>query len=51
MSVDMYHGAVASYWRIMAIAQRHAYVEWLTRRLESAEFFEEEADRASALRV
>ncbi|HZW89910.1 MAG TPA: HipA family kinase, partial [Myxococcaceae bacterium] len=34
-----------------ARAQRHAYVEWLTRRLESAELFEEEADRASALRV
>jgi hypothetical protein len=34
-----------------ARAQRHAYVEWLSRRLESAELFEEEADRARALRV
>ena len=34
-----------------ARAQRHAYVEWLSRRLESAELFEEEADRARTLRV
>jgi len=34
-----------------ARAQRHAYVEWLTRRLANAELFEEEADRARALRV
>jgi hypothetical protein len=34
-----------------ARAQRHAYVEWLSRRLENAELFEEEADRARALRV
>jgi hypothetical protein len=29
-----------------ARAQRHAYVEWLSRRLENAGLFEEEADRA-----
>ncbi len=34
-----------------AAAQRHAYVAWLTRRLGNAELFEEEADRARALRV
>jgi HipA-like protein len=34
-----------------ARAQRHAYVEWLSRRLGNAELFEEEADRARALRV
>ncbi len=34
-----------------ARAQRHAYVEWLTRRLGNAELFEEEADRARTLRV
>jgi hypothetical protein len=34
-----------------ARAQRHAYVEWLTRRLGNADLFEEEADRARALRV
>jgi hypothetical protein len=34
-----------------ARAQRHAYVEWLTRRLGDADLFEEEADRARALRV
>ena len=32
-------------------AQRHAYVEWLTRRLGNANLFEEEADRARSLRV
>ena len=34
-----------------ARAQRHAYVEWLSRRLADAELFEEEADRARTLRV
>ena len=34
-----------------ARAQRHAYVEWFTRRLGNADLFEEEADRARALRV
>jgi len=34
-----------------ARAQRHAYVDWLTRRLQSAELFEEEADRARTVRV
>ena len=32
-------------------AQRHAYVEWLSRRLAASAVFEEEADRARALRV
>ena len=32
-------------------AQRHAYVEWLSRRVGNAELFEEEADRARALRL
>jgi ABC-2 type transport system permease protein len=26
MNVDTYQGAVAAYWRVMAVAQRHAYV-------------------------
>ena len=34
-----------------ARAQRHAYVEWLSRRLASAAVFEEEANRARSLRV
>lgn len=34
-----------------APAQRHAYVEWLSRRLAGAAVFEEEADRARSLRV
>lgn len=34
-----------------APAQRHAYVEWLTRRVANAAVFEEEANRARALRV
>jgi hypothetical protein len=34
-----------------ARAQRHAYVEWLGRRLASAAVFEEEANRARSLRV
>ena len=34
-----------------AAAQRHAYVEWLSRRLASAAVFEEEADRVRTLRV
>ena len=34
-----------------ARAQRHAYVEWLSRRLADAELFEEEADRARTVRV
>jgi len=32
-------------------AQRHAYLEWLSRRVENAALFEEEANRARALRL
>ena len=34
-----------------APAQRHAYLEWLSQRVASAAVFEEEANRARALRV
>jgi len=34
-----------------AAAQRRAYVEWLSRRLEHSQAFEEEANRARSLRV
>ena len=34
-----------------ARGQRHAYVEWLSRRLAASLVFQEEANRARALRV